>query len=112
MRKIEKLMNQAINSEKNFSRDNTSVTHEDGVASVYLHGNLIAKVSQDALQLFDGDGWQTTTTKSRLNAILEEFGNNNRETVFQKQFIWYCNLWNNALKEYNTVKFRNGMILR
>jgi hypothetical protein len=39
--------------------------------------------------LFDG-GWQTNTTKSRLNAILSEFGMSG-ECVYQKNFNWFVN---------------------
>ena len=55
---------------------------------VFLHGNHIAtlnKISMD-LRLFDG-GWQSNTTKSRLNALLDEFGGGDR--VIQKDFVWY-----------------------
>ena len=41
---------------------------------VYLHGNNIASLdtATHALTIFDG-GWQSNTTKSRLNALLTEF---------------------------------------
>jgi len=38
------------------------------------------------LRLFDG-GWQSNTTKSRLNALLDEFVPS--MGVFQKDFVWY-----------------------
>ena len=69
MRKIEAQMNSAIRNEVNFSKANTSVTWNDRTASVYLHGNLIARVSDTFVQILDG-GWQSVTTKSRLNDCL------------------------------------------
>ena len=36
--------------------------------------------------LFDG-GWQTVTTKSRLNALLDEFSKGTG--VIQRNFDWY-----------------------
>ena len=41
---------------------------------VYLHGNHIAtyNYADKELALFDG-GWQSNTTKSRLNALCNEF---------------------------------------
>ena len=72
MRKIESNMNAAIKANKNWSNANTSVITEDGVSEVRLHGNLIAKVGDDFVTVFDG-GYQSNTTKSRLNAIINEF---------------------------------------
>ena len=87
MRKIETEMNAAIAQGTNWSKANTSVTFEGEVAEVRLHGNLIAKIGEGWIQLFDG-GWQSTTTKSRLNAILTENGLPG-ERVFAKQFEWF-----------------------
>ena len=87
MRKIETEMNEAIRFCLDWNKDNTRVVTTEGTSKVYLHGNLIAEVSRTAVTLFDG-GWQTTTTKSRLNAILAEFVNP-FVRVFQKDFTWY-----------------------
>ena len=100
MRKIETEMNAAIASGTNWSKANTSVTFEGEVAEVRLHGNLIAKIGEGFIELFDG-GWQTTTTKSRLNAILDANGLPG-ERVFAKRFEWFVSqaggypvlLWN------------------
>ncbi|MFZ9728675.1 MAG: hypothetical protein ACO3CD_06640 [Candidatus Nanopelagicaceae bacterium] len=88
MRKIEKLMNAAIKANKDWSLTNTSVTTEGGVSVVRLHGNKIAEVGDDFVRVFDG-GWQSVTTKSRLNAIINEFCNAYTDGVFQKQFEWF-----------------------
>ena len=87
MRKIESQMNAAVRARKAFSKQNTMVTNEGDCAKVYLHGNHIATITDDTLTLFDG-GWQTNTTKSRLNALIEEFGPR-CAYVFQKNFQWY-----------------------
>lgn len=102
MRKIERLMNAAITSEKDFTLDNTHVTTKDGVSFVFLHGNNIAQIGDTWLRLFDG-GWQTVTTKSRLNAILAVHGNGER--VFQKNFNWFV-----STKD-GDVEFESGMKL-
>lgn len=102
-RKIEALMNAAIVQGKNFSRDNTRVEHNNGVAEVYLHGNKIAEVSDTSLRLFDG-GWRSNTTKSRLNAILKANGNGT-EGIYQKDFCWY--IAHDGIVE----EFESGMIL-
>ena len=88
MRKIERQMNQAMRYFRPFSSSNTTVVQNDRDMDVFLHGNHIAtlcKISMD-LRLFDG-GWQSVTTKSRLNALLDDFGGGDR--VIQKDFAWY-----------------------
>lgn len=88
MRKIETQMNAAIAQGTNWSSGNTTVTFQvPDVAEVRLHGNLIAKIGEGWIQLWDG-GWQSKTTKSRLNAILAENGLPG-ERVFAKQFDWF-----------------------
>lgn len=103
MRKIETEMNRAIATGTNWSKANTSVSFEGEVAEVRLHGNLIARVGEGFIELFDG-GWQTTTTKSRLNAILAENGIPG-ERVFQKAFDWFVS------QEGGPVPFFSGMRL-
>ena len=90
MRKIEQQMNEAILNRKDFFKGNTSVQHyttETGAreAVVHLHGNHIATIG-DTLQICDA-GWQTVTTKSRLNALLNEFAEGCY--LFQRNFDWF-----------------------
>jgi hypothetical protein len=89
MRKIESQMNAAIKAGKDFKVANTQVIACSNVSDVYLHGNLIARIGETWIELFDG-GWQSNTTKSRLNAILQEFGIAG-ERVYQKNFTWFVN---------------------
>ena len=103
MRSIEIKMNQAVNSGTDFRLANTSVSHHEGVAIVRLHGNKIAEIGDDFMTLFDG-GYQSTTTKSRLNALLVEFGHDG-ERVFQKAFQWFIQ------QEGGPVPFFSGMRL-
>ena len=88
MRKIEQLMNNSIRNRQDFCYSNTMVTHNDGDAFVYLHGNHIATVGDTFLTIFDG-GWQSNTTKSRLNALINEFCNAYTDGVFQKNWEWF-----------------------
>ena len=103
MRKIELQMIAAIKNNKDFKVANTEVISCTNVTDVYLHGHLIARIGETWIELFDG-GWQTKTTKSRLNAILSAFGMDG-ECVFQKNFQWFVN--------YNgsTIPFFSGMRL-
>ena len=90
MRKIEAQMNKAIRNGSNFSSSNTSVSHDIEGANVYLHGNHIATVKDNSIVLFDG-GWQSNTTKSRLNALIQEFSF--KGAIFQKNFNWYVQMF-------------------
>lgn len=102
MRLIERQMNDAITNSKDWQKDNTMVSNADGVSFVFLHGNCIAQIGDTFVRLFDG-GWQTNTTKSRLNAILTAHGNGER--VFQKNFNWFIST------AAGDVEFESGMLL-
>ena len=88
MRKIEKQMNQALRTFSNWSSGNTTVTSTPNEMQVHLHGNHIATLDKITMDLFIFDGgWQSNTTKSRLNAILDEFADGS--SVFQRNFQWF-----------------------
>ena len=106
MRKIERQMNFAISNKADWSSSNTRVEYNNNsnCSSVYLHGHQIATFDHNlkAVKL-DSCGYETVTTKSRLNAILSEVKYGCK--VFQKNFVWFVN--------YNkqTLMFWDGMIL-
>ena len=81
-------MNTAIRNRVNWSGGNTTVMINDNnnKAKVYLHGNLIAEVCNEFVAIFAG-GWQSVTTKSRFNAICQEF--RPQVGVFQKDWTWF-----------------------
>ena len=88
MRKIEEQMNTAIRYRRNWAGSNTMVRVYKEVVEVFLHGNHIASVdtATNQHQIFDG-GWQSVTTKSRLNALLDEFADGAR--VIQRNYTWF-----------------------
>ena len=100
----------AISNNENWQSSNTTVvTQQDNVSFVYLHGNKIAEIGDDYLQIFDG-GYQSTTTKSRLNALCKEFCIDG-ESVFQKDYTWYVKRFVgkiNGQNVYQTTLFTNG----
>ena len=109
MRKIERQMNNAIQNNLSWQSGNTSVTFDplEEVSIVHLHGNKIAEVGNTFIRLFDG-GWQSNTTKSRLNAILSEHGEKG-DRVFQKNFDWFVSM--NTVQGLTTVPFFSSMRL-
>ena len=109
MRKIEQQMNMAIRGGVDMFKGNTSVQHYisetgDKEAVVHLHGNHIATVGSDFLQIFDG-GWQSNTTKSRLNALINEFADAYNDGVFQQNFCWFINTANGVRDFINGYEF-------
>ena len=113
MRKIEKQMCDAVQSNKDWQSANTSVHFdpETGVSIVRLYGNKIAEVSDTDMTIFDG-GYQSNTTKSRLNALCEYFCVDG-ENVFQKDFQWYVNKFVGCINGKNIFKiedFESGYV--
>ena len=104
MRKIEVQMNNAISNKVDFKSANTEVIYYTGndISDVYLHGNLIARVYAHSIELMDG-GYQSNTTKSRLNAILKVHGLPG-ESVFQKNFQWFLNFQGNAIPFFSGMR--------
>ena len=95
-------MCQAIHNNENWSSGNTQVVTNDGVSTVYLHGNKIALIDDNSMTIFDG-GWQSNTTKSRLNALCQEFCISG-ECVFQKDFLWYVRKFVGKINGQNVFK--------
>jgi uncharacterized protein RhaS with RHS repeats len=106
MRKVEQQMNRALSNKNNWAGSNTTVTYNDSTncSSVYLHGHQIATLDHNTQALkLSSCGYETVTTKSRLNAILDEVKYGCK--VFQKKFEWFVS-YNNQ-----TQSFIDGMIL-
>ena len=114
MRKIEKQMCAAIHNNVNWQSGNTAVYFdpETGVSIVRLHGNKIAEISDNDMTIFDG-GYQSNTTKSRLNALCDEFCIAG-EGVFQKDFAWFVRklVGESSVtgKVFNVYDFENGFV--
>ena len=106
MRKLERQMNFAVSNKGNWCGSNTQVTYNENTncSSVRLHGHLIATVDHSTQSIkLDSCGYETVTTKSRLNALLSEVNRGVR--VFQKNFVWFLG------KNKETLMFWDGMIL-
>lgn len=89
MRVVESKMLKAMFHKKNLKCGNTEVTWWSGdICRVYLHGNMICEWIPEKRSLHVQDcGWQTVTTKSRLNAILRGF--KVPVGIWQKNFNWH-----------------------
>ena len=99
-------MNFAVSNKGNWSGSNTQVNYNSNTncSSIYLHGHLIATFDHNLRAVkIDSCGYQTVTTKSRLNALLDEGKYGCR--VFQKN-------WDRFVKYNDDIaSFWDGMIL-
>ena len=106
MRKIEREMNNAVRNKIAWSKGNSCPTFDNTIENcfVYLHGNHIAtyNYANRELALYDG-GWQSNTTKSRLNALCDEFATG--FGVFQKNWEWFVSDFN----QKNVIDFFDGV---
>ncbi len=110
MRKIETQMIEAVNEALNWKSGNTEVkTDSANISRVFLHGNHIATVGDNFIQLFDG-GWQTATTKSRLNAIIKTCGVVG-EGIFQRAGEWFIRRHVDFKVDFEIVKFTSGIMV-
>ena len=104
MRKIERQMNFAFSNKGNWSSSNTQVSYNNNTncSSVYLHGHQIATFDHNlkAVKL-SSCGWQTVTTKSRLNAILSEVKWGAK--VYQKDFNWFVSYRNQVQSFFDNM---------
>ena len=111
MRKIETEMNNAVKNKIAWSKNNTLTTFDNTIENcfIYLHGNHIATYNYDnkELSLYDG-GFQSNTTKSRLNALCNEFATG--FGIFQKNWDWFISDFSGYTKEFvsNTIVNYNG----
>ena len=99
-------MNFAVSNKGNWAGSNTSVSYNDSTncSSIYLHGHLIATVDHNlkAVKL-SSCGYQTVTTKSRLNAILDEVKYGAK--VYQKNWDWFVSF------RQSKTSFFDGIVL-
>lgn len=71
--------------------------------NVHLHGNRIACYHQDStVSIYDG-GWQTVTTKDRLNWVLRGAG----MFISQRDWDWYLHGCNDG----TVVPFYSSMVV-
>ena len=105
-------MIQAIKSKSCFSLDNTRVDYvpSENTSEIFLHNNLIAYYEHTEQYMYVSScGWESNTTKSRLNALLDTFFYG--VGIFQKNWQWFIS----DRRDNKTVKqikwFYDGMIV-
>ena len=91
MRKIERQMLQAIVDDRShWSKDNTRVESDGEYAIVSLHGHRIAVYyPKDQTLHINNCGYETNTTKSRLNVLIDFVFGGVGNGIFQHNWNWY-----------------------
>lgn len=115
MRKIEREIVEAMREAKGrdydrilSSRDGVFSGHRDKNVVFYrLHGTYVCEWWANGDLMFRTGGWQTPTTKSRINAICDGF--NTHWGVYQNDWSWYW--WNARDPESKPRAFRSGDLL-
>ena len=95
MRKIERQMLQAIVDKRaNWNKDNTRVESnvDKTCFNVYLHGHRIACYYPSTMDLhINNCGYETNTTKSRLNVLIDfvKGCDPKQNGIFQRNWNWW-----------------------
>ena len=115
---MRKITSQSVNAFVNGYRFNQGNTTVSGCGAteirewyLMLHNNLIAKkiVFVNELQITDA-GWQTATTKERLNGVLDRLTFGWR--LFQKKGEWYLTNGEDTVKWTGSATFRAGNLIK
>jgi len=114
MRKITSQSVDAFDNEYRFSQGNTTVSDCGAEIQEWylkLHNNLIAKKIVFVNELWITDaGWQTVTTKERLNGVLSrltfDWG------LFQKKGKWYLTDGDVTVQWTGSATFRAGNLIK
>lgn len=109
MRKCESIIREAALSGRNASIQNTVVSHDGGEYTVYLHGNAIAHGRTGHLPAsFCLAGWNSVTTRSRLNALGVGVSSRDRTPYYNGKAI-DARAWHTVNGDKSDSKFRAFM---
>ena len=84
MRKITEDAIRSFRNNQPFKRGNTQVMIADNARILCLHGSVIAEMDSNGDLWINDAGWQTVTTKERLNGFPTV-------NIHQKDFRWFLN---------------------
>jgi len=88
MRKITEDAHDAFNNKRRFKCKNTEVRFNNGVLTMYLHGNAIAKEESDGIYISDGNyGWSRTTAE-RLSPFKVRLRGCKGEWILDEKSVW------------------------
>lgn len=96
MRQITSDSINAFLNRKTFTRQNMKVREMNGKFYLKLHNNIIAVLNPEGTLQITNAGWQSNTTKERLNGLPNV-------SIYQKNWVWYLNgkEWDGQLTTIN-----------
>ena len=74
---------------------------DDGTINVYYHDTVILKKSNDGNVVLNTGGWNTTTTKRRMNQASELYDLG--FSVYQRDHEWYVENINGNVQHYKNA---------
>lgn len=83
----------------------TDIICTNGMIAITYHNTLIVDVAKDGTITLNSDGYQTVTTKRKMNQAANQFGLG--FSVFQKNYEWFV-----TLPTGETVDFDDGMTFK
>ena len=112
MKNLNELRKKVRNSLNKYPRA-TKVFIEDGCVNVSYHNTDVCVIQPIGANGYgvtlDTNGWQTPTTKKRMNDVLSGLGFGNWG-VYQKNHVWFVNTGDRWGKNDRT-EYRDGMQL-
>ena len=97
---MERLVNKGREpGRKNLKRNTWLVRWDEDRIDVVFHGTAIVKAFSDGSYILDSGGWQTSTTKGRINEYAPVY-------IYQKKHVWYIS-W-----QGQDIEFVDGMKLQ
>lgn len=85
--------------------NNTRIFDRGNHLAIRLHNTDILRIYQDGKYVIDVDGWQTVTTKQRLNEYLPR-----GVSIYQERSIWYVNI-GGYIADGSTFTYQDGLTL-
>jgi hypothetical protein len=70
----------------------------DGTVAIKLHNTYVVKINPNGTYTLNSGGWQTVTTKDRINQYSPRY-------VFQKNYEWFVKI------NDKTYPFMDGMVV-
>lgn len=112
--RAERLKEAHLVASKKIANNTYEAQHESGERLIILHGTIVCNFRPTGNVILNSGGWQTKTTKDRINKALAD--SNLPFSVGQYQKAWYIVKDSDGLKPLsailkNSVKFSDGIIL-
>jgi hypothetical protein len=92
--------------DRKLSKRDRVVSNGEGQVSVFLWESKIASFDAQANEIIVKDGgYQTVTTKSRINALLYGWARNN-PSISQRNWVWYLDTVCPLTKDWKSQEFQ------